>query len=302
MDKNINGFKIKYGGNIYAGNINGFNYLIKYDNTSLVYNLYFNILGKEDIKDLSKEIKKINKDITIIYKNNVLSIVGSLREIKDLAKVINPILENITKYLKDKNYKEICKHCKEIKKVYLTDNEGEINYFCDDCYKEFIKIAEYKKNNSKNVKEHTFKGIVGAIIGIIPGILLWLLLSYLKLEPGIAGIFITMGAALGFKHFGKVMKVSGLVISIIIGLLGVLIAHELNCSIYIYNLYKTDFLINLWDAYKSIPYYLSRNNEFKESFTNALSIGLILSIIGIFSSYSLYRQSIYTYQIKRIGE
>ena len=114
MDKNINGFKIKYGGNIYAGNINGFNYLIKYDNTSLVYNLYFNILGKEDIKDLSKEIKKIDKDITIIYKNNVLSIVGSLREIKDLAKVINPILENITKYLKDKNYKEICKHCKEI--------------------------------------------------------------------------------------------------------------------------------------------------------------------------------------------
>ena len=111
-----------------------------------------------------------------------------------------------------------------------------------------------------------------------------------------------MGAALGFKHFGKVMKVSGLIISIIIGLLGVLIAHELNCSIYIYNLYKTDFLINLWDAYKSIPYYLSRNNEFKESFTNALSIGLILSIIGIFSSYSLYRQSIYTYQIKRIGE
>ena len=302
MDKNIKGFKIKYGGNIYAGNINKFNYLIKYDDTSLVYNLYFNILGKEDIKELNKKLKNIDKEITIIYKNNVLSVVGSLQEIKELHETINPILESITEYLKSNGYKEICKHCKQVKKVYLTDNDGEINYFCDDCYKEFIKIAEYKKNNSKNAKEHLLKGVLGAIVGTIPGILLWFLLSYLKLEPGIAGIFITMGAALGFKHFAKVMKISGLVISILIGLLGVIIAHELNCSIYIYNLYKEDFLINIWDAYKSIPYYLSRDSEFKTSFTNGLSVGLILSVIGIFSSYSLYRQSIYSYQIKRIGE
>ena len=70
MDKNIKGFKIKYAGNIYAGNINKFNYLIKYDDTSLVYNLYFNILGKEDIKELNKKLKNIDKEITIIYKNN----------------------------------------------------------------------------------------------------------------------------------------------------------------------------------------------------------------------------------------
>ena len=302
MIKEINGLKNKCGGNIFAGKLNNFNYLIKYDNTSLVFNIYFNVLGKENIKDLNKDIKQVNKDVTVIYKNNVLSVVGATLTKKDIALNINPILDVVTNYLNNNDYKEICKHCKEVKDVFLTDNEGEINYFCDDCFKEFLNIAKYKETNSKNIKEKTLKGILGSLLGVIPGIILWVLLSYLRLEPGIAGIFITMGSALGFKHFAKVMKKSGLIISILIGLIAVIFIHELNCSIYIYNLYKNNFVINLWDAYKSIPYYLNSNLEFKKSFINELSIGYFLSLVGTFSSYSLYKQSIYTYEIRKIGE
>ena len=152
------------------------------------------------------------------------------------------------------------------------------------------------------VRERILPGILGAFIGIIPGIIAWCLLSYLNVEAGIAGIFITMGSALGYKWLGKSVKVPGMIISVLVGFFGVLVAHELSSSIYIYQLYKGSYLINLWNAYKAIPYYLNTVADFKKLFFNQLYTGHLLSLVGVFSTYSLHRQSIYSYDIKRIGE
>lgn len=291
-----------YQGNIYYGEANKIHYIVKYDNQTSMYSIGFNItIDEKTIQTLTKEIKKLNNEVIVKYKNSVLSLDGPCTNKKYLLEIINPLLDECTTLLKD-GAKEVCKHCKKHKKVFLVDNDGEINYLCDDCFSEYITEAEIKEKNSKKIKQRTLLGIVGACIGIIPGMLTWFFLGYLNIETGLAGIIIAIGAALGFKKMSRTFKLSGIFITTLISIAAILISHELNCSFYIYNLFKQNYLINIVDAFKSIPYYLKTIPDFKKMFYEDLITGYVLSLVGMFSAYSFYRQSIYTYNIKKIGD
>ena len=185
---------------------------------------------------------------------------------------------------------------------YLVDNDSEISFYCNDCYKLIKKATNYKKEKYNKSKENILLGTLGAIIGTIPGIILWILFGFIGIEPGIAGIAITMGSAVFYKKFAHNIKLPGIIISTMIGLFMVLVAHEINCAIYIYNLYKADYVIKLLDAYRAIPYYLNTVREFHKIFNNGLLTGYLLSIIGVFTSYSLQRQNANTYEIRKLGE
>lgn len=290
------------GSNILAGSIKDYHFLIKYDNQSSVYTLSFSVEMNSDINKLANSIKKEIKEAIVSYNNKNLNIVGSVTNKKYLPEIINPLLEIIGKYLEDNEAKEVCRHCKEAKKTYLVDNDSEISFYCNDCYKIIKKATNYKKEKYNKSKENILLGTLGAILGTIPGIILWIFFGFIGIEPGIAGIAITMGSAVFYKKFAHNIKLPGIIISTIVGLFMVLVAHELNCAIYIYNLYKNDYVIKLIDAYKAIPYYLNTVKDFHKLFNNGLLTGYLLSIIGVFTSYSLQRQNANTYEIRKIGE
>lgn len=290
------------GSNIFAGTTDDYHFLIKYDSQSSVYTLSFSIEMDSSITKLTNSIKKEIKDAIVSYNNKNLNIVGSVTNKKYLPEIINPLLEIIGNYLKDNMAKEVCRHCKEAKKTYLVDNDSEISFYCNDCYKLIKKATNYKKEKYNKSKENILLGTLGAIIGTIPGIILWILFGFIGIEPGIAGIAITMGSAVFYKKFAHNIKLPGIIISTMIGLFMVLVAHEINCAIYIYNLYKADYVIKLLDAYRAIPYYLNTVREFHKIFNNGLITGYLLSIIGVFTSYSLQRQNANTYEIRKLGE
>lgn len=290
------------GSNIFAGTTDDYHFLIKYDSQSSVYTLSFSIEIDSNITKLTNSIKKEIKDAIVSYNNKNLNIVGSVTNKKYLPEIINPLLEIIGNYLKDNKAKEVCRHCKEAKKTYLVDNDSEISFYCNDCYKLIKKATNYKKEKYNKSKENILLGTLGALIGTIPGIILWILFGFIGIESGIAGIAITMGSAVFYKKFAHNIKLPGIIISTVIGLFMVLVAHEINCAIYIYDLYKADYAIKLFDAYQAIPYYLNTVPEFHKIFNNGLLTGYLLSIIGVFTSYSLQRQNANTYEIRKLGE
>lgn len=300
--KKIGTNTIYCGSNIFAGSIKDYHFLIKYDNQSSVYTLSFSIEMNSNITKLTNSIKKEAKDAIVSYNNKNLNIVGSVTNKKYLPEMINPLLEIVGNYLEKIEALEVCRHCKEAKKTHLVDNDSEISFYCNDCYKLIEKAANYKKEKYNKSKENILLGTIGAILGTIPGIILWILFGFIGIEHGIAGIAITMGSAVFYKKFAHNIKLPGIIISTVIGLFMVLVAHEINCAIYIYNLYKSDYIIKLIDAYKAIPYYLNTISEFHKLFNNGLLTGYLLSIIGIFTSYSLQRQNANTYEIRKIGE
>ena len=131
------------GSNIFAGTTDDYHFLIKYDSQSSVYTLSFSIEIDSNITKLTNSIKKEIKDAIVSYNNKNLNIVGSVTNKKYLPEIINPLLEIIGNYLKDNKAKEVCRHCKEAKKTYLVDNDSEISFYCNDCYKLIKKATNY---------------------------------------------------------------------------------------------------------------------------------------------------------------
>ena len=128
-----NNFKYYYGA--YYTKHNGYDITLKYDYTSLLYNLTFNVKGNTNIDKLNKILIKTDEFIVAKYKNNLLTITKACDHSKDMPKLINNILNIVTDYLKDNKYKNICKMCNKEENTLLVSIDDNNSYICDKCIK-----------------------------------------------------------------------------------------------------------------------------------------------------------------------
>lgn len=284
----------------YYTKYNGYDITIKYDYASLLYNLTFNVKGKDDIDKLNEILSEKGEYIVAKYKNNLLTISQACDHSKDIPKLINDILDDITKYLKDNKYKNICKLCNKEDKTTLVSIDDNINYVCNKCIKDIEKSYKKELENRKKIKENIPLGIIGAIIGCIPGLILWILLTYLMINPTVVGLIIMFGSAYFYRYMAKSMKLPGLIISVLIGLLFIIIANEFTNSYTLYNEYINQYNIKMFDAYKAIPYYLQTNDIFKHTYTQNLILSLMFFVFGSFTNIGIFRRYIATNKIKKL--
>jgi len=95
--------------------------------------------------------------------------------------------------------------------------------------------------NSTSENDNILLGVIGAILGSIPGLLVWLLLSKLGVIAAISGIILISGTLLGYKLFAKQISTFGFIFCIVLVLFMVYFATKLSWCIEIYSECK-DFL------------------------------------------------------------
>ena len=123
------------------------------------------------------------------------------------------------------------------------------------------------------------KGAVGAIVGALPGFLLWILLGRLGVVATIAGCLLAIGTVAGFKFMTKDVSVPNnatLLICILVPVVAIYLANKIIfCSTYT-NLFLGDFDKIMGLKYTSEFTSLSKtikdagltNSEFKELWQN----------------------------------
>lgn len=292
---------IYVGAGIYLGKVNNYDISIKYDNSSLLYNMNLTVTGPQNIDKLNSKLTKIDKYAIARYKNFNLTITEACNTLKEMPKLINSIMDIIIKYLDDNKYKNICKTCGKENNTSLISIDGTISYACNNCYHKAIKEYQLEINDNKKIKENIFLGLLGSIIGSIPGIIIFFLLSYLKINPSFAALIIMLGSAYGYKWFANSMKEAGLIISLIIGFFSIILANEITNAYTLYIEYNSIYNINLFDAYKAIPYYLSNSASFKTTYMESLIIAIIFGVFGGLSNFGLYRKFTANNKVKKVG-
>jgi len=291
-------YKYYYGA--YYTKYNGYDITIKYDYASLLYNLTFNVNGNENIDALNKLLSKKDDYLVAKYKNNILTITQACDHSKDIPKLINNILDDTTKYLKDNKYKNICKLCSKNEKTSLVSIDDNINYVCDKCIKNIEKSYQKELEQHKKIKENIPLGIVGSIVGCIPGLLLWILLTYLMINPSVIALIIMFGSAYFYRYMAKSMKLPGLILSVLIGFIFIIIANEFTNSYTLYNEYISQYNIGLFDAYKAIPYYLQTNEVFRHSYNQNIILSIMFFVFGSFTNIGIFRRYIATNKVKNL--
>ena len=298
--KELRNGKYRYYYGTYYGNEEGYDISIRYDYTSLLYNIYFNVSGPSNIDKLNTELAKFDKYCVAKYNNNKLIISEACDRHRDIIRLSDKVIDIVIKYLKKNKYKNICGRCKEHKDTFLVEVEGSIRYACDDCYKELHKNYEKEIKKKKKIKENIFLGIIGSIIGCIPGLVLWLVLSYLAINPTVVGLIIMFGSAYFYQYFAKSMKVPGLIISIIIGFAFIILANEITNDIALYNEYITNYNINLFDVYRAMPYYIKNSVAIRDAYNQSLLLSLMFGAFGALTNFAMHKTFTATNKIKRL--
>jgi hypothetical protein len=287
---------------VYIGKYRDYDITIKFDSASLLYNMSFSVSGNDSIDKLNKNLAKIDKYAVARYKNNNLTISEACDSIKEMPTLINKILDIIIDYLISNKYTNVCSICGKNNETNLISLDGNVTYYCDKCFNLAHKKYQNQIDDNKKIKENVFLGIIGAIIGSIPGIITFFLLSYLKINSSFAALIIMLGSAYGYKWLANSMKTFGLIISLIIGFASIIIANEMCISYSLYLEYSNLYNINVYDAYKAIPYYLSNSASFKSNYIQNLLVAIIFGIFGGLSNFGIYRKYTANNKIIKVGD
>ena len=301
LAKKIKG-DFKYINGSYYSNYLGYDTIIRYDYTSMLYNIYFTVKGKNDIKKLNDILNSIDEHAVARYKNNNLTISQACNKKSLMPDLVNDILDEVISYLDDNKYKyvNLCRVCQSEEKTSLVDIDSNISYACDKCYKKIEKDYEKELKEKKLIKERIIPGLFGAILGSIPGLIIWLILAYLKINPSVIGLIIMLGSAYFYRYMATSMKISGLIISLLIGFIFIIIANEISNAYILYNDYINQYNINIIDAYKAIPYYLDKTPAFKTMYYQNLMLSLMFALFGGLTNFRVYTNFRASNKIRRI--
>ena len=285
---------------LYVGTYESFDIIIRYDGASQLYNMFFSIKSLDELKDLNKKLQKYDKHCVAKYINNSLTITHACDSRRYLVKQVNEVLEIVVRFLKENKIKNVCRCCKKVKETNLVDFDSNLSFYCEDCFDKTSNEHKKQIEQYKKIKENPFTGIIGAIIGSIPGVILFLILAYLRINSSLAALIIMLGAAYGYKWFAGILKETGLIISLIVGLICILITNEFASAYDLYLEYNNLYNISLFEAYKAIPYYLEHSEVYRQIYYQNLMIAVIFGALGSLSNFGLYRRYIAINKIKKV--
>ena len=135
-----------------------------------------------------------------------------------------------------------------------------------------------------------FNGIIGALLGSIPGVLLWIILGQIGYIAGIAGWMMIIGARFGYRKFAGGIDKLGSVLSFIIALIMPIISEYLGLAVTVYRTFHEEYALTVGDAFRSLPYFLEES-EVMGSIAGSLAIGYILLFIVFFTTKANNRKA-----------
>ncbi|MDO5560404.1 MAG: hypothetical protein Q4F95_12505 [Oscillospiraceae bacterium] len=129
-------------------------------------------------------------------------------------------------------------------------------------------------------KEHIITGAFGAIIGTIPGLILWLLLSKIGFLSSLSSVLMIVGVILGYGKFNKDIGKKGAVVCLIVSVIMIYAATHLSWSFKVHSAAKGAAslkfcIVNLRVILKAAGLTVK--------FYGSLAMGYLISIVALVS-------------------
>ncbi len=132
-------------------------------------------------------------------------------------------------------------------------------------------------------KENLTLGLIGAVIGILLGSVLWVLIGQIGFIAGIAGYAIVFCGMKGYQLLGKKLSKTGIIICIVLSFLAIIGAEVVSLGITAYRELSEYYSLTLGESFSLLPELL-KEPELVGAVAKDLAIGYILSIWASYSS------------------
>lgn len=122
-------------------------------------------------------------------------------------------------------------------------------------------------------------GLVGALLGSIPGILLWIILGQVGFIAGICGWLMIRGAIFGYGKLAGGIDRRGEVLSTLVALLMPIVSEYLGLAVSVYRAFHASYGVTLGEAIASVPLYLAEP-DVVQGVIFSLIVGYVLIAVG----------------------
>lgn len=283
------------------------NYNVAITTANYVYYLDFPLKLTSDypierLNNFLVNLRDNNKRITkCFYKDASVVIAYSSKGNREKsASTIITILDAIVQEATLNNLVTCCGICGEERDVTPFVLNGRVFTCCKSCQYEIKDSINTQQEEFKSSNNNIVGGIVGAFLGSLIGVAVWLVISHLGYIASIAGLAIAVCCIKGFKMFGGKLNVSGMVITSIITIIMVYVSNHLALGLAIYTEYKSLYNISFFDSLKAVPEFLTETT-IKMTFIKDLVIGYILTLAGSASYFkNAYREANYKIEAEEL--
>lgn len=118
------------------------------------------------------------------------------------------------------------------------------------------------------------KGILGAVLGSLPGIILWIIVAYLGYTAAIVGFVIALGIIFGYSKFGGPLNGAGVAVCIAVMVVALYAGVHLSWSAMLYPIHPSipSVVFGLYG-------YLSKYSMIGD-FLGSLGMGYLFGLLG----------------------
>ena len=165
---------------------------------------------------LKENKKKYNAKNATLGEGHISIMLNS--EIKRIkAEHVMMFVQELSTFLIEKGYKSACKFCSSNADIGYSFQDGKVNEVCDTCHQKLNTVIDDIKSQ-RHTSGSYGRGIIGAVLGGILGIIPWVILGFLGFIAAISGWIM---AYLSYKGYlllkGKVGK--GMIVILVIVLI-----------------------------------------------------------------------------------
>ena len=122
-------------------------------------------------------------------------------------------------------------------------------------------------------------GLIGALLGSIPGVLAWVVLGQVGFIAGICGWLMIRGAIFGYTKLAGGIDRRGEILSTAVALLMPVVSEYLGLAVSIYRNFHESYGVTAGEAISSVPLYLAEPDVLR-GIIFSLIIGYVLIAFG----------------------
>lgn len=196
---------------------------------------------------------------------------------KNTIAMIDSVTNHLIGFLQTEGAATGCELCGSEYDVSSFNVNGAPHFLCSTCARQSLSQLEAERQSRSSQKSNPILGIIGALIGSLPGVALWALIYQAGYIAGLAGIVVVLGAMKGYSMLGKNLDRKGVVICVLISLAMIIFANDFSLRLMVYLQAKEE---HLHMSFAEINRKWSRwmqDDDFAMAYWKDLAVGLLLA-------------------------
>jgi len=187
----------------------------------------------------------------------------------------------------------ICGEHTEISPFVVNRN---LTACCDNCKSQIKNGIAESQESIKQLKSNVITGTIGAFLGSLIGVGLWIVVGLAGYIAAICGLVLAICTIKGYQLFGGKLDKKGIFITIIITVFMVFVSQYLSLTLDIYNELNKHSNITIFKALEMVPKFLVMSKVGSDFYYN-LGLGYIFTIMGSFSQFkNSYKQANFKFE------